>query len=73
MLLLLKLEHWLLDEHDEGTDIEKQLEEQLEDTEKSDELELEQNEKYDISLRLLLEQLLEVDTQEELLEEFVDE
>ena len=43
-LLLSWLEHWLLDEHDEGTDVEKQLEELLEEREKSDELELEERE-----------------------------
>ena len=31
LLLLSWLEHWLLDEHDEGTDVEKQLEELLEE------------------------------------------
>ena len=44
LLLLIWLEHWLLDEQDEGTDVEKQLEELLEETEKSDELELEEKE-----------------------------
>ena len=44
LLLLSWLEHWLLDEHDEGTDVEKQLEELLEEMEKSDELELEEKE-----------------------------
>ena len=73
LLLLSWLEHWLLDEHDEGTDAEKQLEELLEETEKSDELELEEKEEWEISLRLLLEQLLEADTQEVLLEELNDE
>ena len=73
LLLLSWLEHWLLDEHDEGTDVEKQLEELLEEMEKSDELELEEKEVWEISLRLLLEQLLEADTQEELLEDLNDE
>ena len=45
LLLLFWLEHWLLDEHDEGTDVEKQLEELLEEREASDELELEEKEK----------------------------
>ena len=31
LLLLSWLEHWLLDEHDDGTDVEKQLEELLEE------------------------------------------
>ena len=40
----------LLDEQDDGTDVEKQLEELLEDPDKIDELELEENEEKEIVL-----------------------
>ena len=44
LLLLSWLEQWPLDEHEEGTDMEKQLEELLEEKDTSDELELEEKE-----------------------------
>ena len=50
MLLLCWLEHLLLDEQDDGTDVEKLLEELLEDLDKIDELELEENEEKEIIL-----------------------
>ena len=50
LLLLSWLEHLLLDEQDDGTDVEKQLEELLEDLDKIDELELEENEEKEIVL-----------------------
>ena len=50
LLLLSWLEHLLLDEQDDGTDVEKQLEELLEDLDKIDELELEENEEKEIIL-----------------------
>ena len=50
LLLLSWLEHLLLDEQDDGTDVEKQLEELLEDLDKIDERELEENEEKEIIL-----------------------
>ena len=50
LLQLSWLEHLLLDEQDDGTDVEKQLEELLEDPDKIDELELEENEEKEIIL-----------------------
>ena len=50
LLQLSWLEHLLLDEQDDGTDVEKQLEELLEDLDKIDELELEENEEKEIIL-----------------------
>ena len=50
LLLLCWLEHLLLDEQDDGTDVEKLLEELLEDLDKIDELELEENEEKEIIL-----------------------
>ena len=50
LLLLSWLEHLLLDEQDDGTDVEKQLEELLEDLDKIDELEHEENEEKEIIL-----------------------
>ena len=46
LLLLCWLEHLLLDEQDDGTDVEKLLE----DLDKIDELELEENEEKEIIL-----------------------